>query len=266
MSDIGAWLLDCNGVVFVDDELLPGVADAIKHVRERETPVRFVTNHPSRSRSETADFLTGLGIPTTESEVITSTWATARFIDDRDYQTVFVIGSRGLHREIERVGMRETIAEPDAVVVGVTPDLTYDQLTTATRLLVEESPTFVATNPDTTYPASDGPAPGTGAIIAFLERASGQSATIVGKPERPMFDYALSTVPAVAIEDVVFVGDTIETDVLGAHRAGLRAAYVGTPPGTDDPEKSPDATADSLAAFLDGYVEIPWLSWSSEKG
>jgi ribonucleotide monophosphatase NagD (HAD superfamily) len=49
----------------------------------------------------------------------------------------------------------------------------------------------------------------------------------VGKPERPFFDMAIKTL-GLPPNQVVMIGDSIETDIGGAQRAGIEAILVRT--------------------------------------
>jgi N-acetylglutamate synthase-like GNAT family acetyltransferase len=111
------------------------------------------------------------------------------------------------------------------VVVGWDRDLTYDRLRTAT-VLIGRGAGLVATNADPSYPAPGGELwPGAGAILAAVEAGSGRRATVVGKPQRPLFDLAVDRAGSRA---ALVVGDRIETDIVGAANAGLDSALVLT--------------------------------------
>jgi glycerol-1-phosphatase len=105
---------------------------------------------------------------------------------------------------------------------------------------------------DRTFPMPDGAWPGTGAILAAVETASGHKAdAIVGKPEPTMYEAArdrLGEGRALAI------GDRLDVDVLGAKRAGLDSALVLTGATAreqvDGAKPAPTHVADSLAALL----------------
>jgi ribonucleotide monophosphatase NagD (HAD superfamily) len=109
-----------------------------------------------------------------------------------------------------------------------------------------------ATNRDATFPTPDGPAPATGAIVAAVEVGSGAKAIAIGKPEPAMFRLARARMPAAA--RVAVVGDRLDSDVLGGHRAGLPTIAVVDPDRPDaDPGVrvvEPDHVVPSLAAIV----------------
>jgi glycerol-1-phosphatase len=139
----------------------------------------------------------------------------------------------------------------DVVVVAGTNRLGYDDLRTA-MLALRRGGELIATSRDPVYPAADGLAPGTGALVAAVEYASGTTATIVGKPERGLFDTALDRL---GDGRTLVVGDRLDADVAAAATAGLDSALVLTG-GTSAEEAAaaeeprPLLVADSLAALV----------------
>ena len=110
----------------------------------------------------------------------------------------------------------------EVVVVAGTEDLVYDDLRQAT-LAVRRGADFLATGRDPTYPQQDGLWPGTGAILAAVEYASGRSADIVGKPQPQLLYTALDRL---GDGRTLVVGDRVDTDLGAAAAAQLDAALV----------------------------------------
>jgi glycerol-1-phosphatase len=252
------WLVDLDGVVYVDDRGVPGAADTVHVLRARGAAVVFVTNDPRGSRQDYADRLLGLGIPAGVDDIVTAGSATADYLVREQLvdRTVFVIGSPALKQEVARIGCR-TVTGREAlnagvVVIGGHEGFDYTELTIGS-IAARRGARVVATGRDATFPTADGPAPATGAIVAALEVASGVTATTVGKPEPLMFELARERMPGRG--RVVVVGDRLDSDVLGGRRAGLATILVRDPvrPGSDAGQLhvSPDYEVPSLAAVLD---------------
>ena len=83
---------------------------------------------------------------------------------------------------------------------------------------------LVATSRDPTLPMPGGAWPGTGAILAAVETASGASAEIGGKPERHLFDLARERLGDPG--RVAMIGDRVSSDIEGGRRAGLETILV----------------------------------------
>ncbi|HEY4048296.1 MAG TPA: HAD hydrolase-like protein, partial [Acidobacteriaceae bacterium] len=64
-------------------------------------------------------------------------------------------------------------------------------------------------------------------FVAALEHATGRKAVILGKPAAPFFEAAIEKL-GVPAEQLLMVGDDIETDIGGAQAAGLKGALVKT--------------------------------------
>jgi HAD superfamily hydrolase (TIGR01450 family) len=110
------------------------------------------------------------------------------------------------------------------VVVGATLDLTYDDLKNA-ALAARRGADLLATGRDPTYPMPDGFWPGTGAILAAVEAASGRTASIVGKPEPQLF---FTAIDRLGENRTLVIGDRLDSDVAGAAKAHLDSALVLT--------------------------------------
>jgi len=95
---------------------------------------------------------------------------------------------------------------------------------------VERGARLLATNPDNWCPvSSEKTRPGAGATAAFLESSTGRSAYYLGKPNGYMFHRARRKLAELALnepEQVVMIGDTMETDIRGAIEAGMQAFLV----------------------------------------
>jgi HAD superfamily hydrolase (TIGR01450 family) len=223
-----AFLIDLDGVIYVGSALLPGVSEALQRLRLAGKAIRFLTNDPRPTRRELVERLNRLGVEVRVEELVTSGWATARYLRDRGIRTVSVLGSVGLRTELELSGIEVTDHEvPEAVVVGADERLGYLDLLRASRLILQGA-RFVALNVDRSFPLPDGPAPATGAVVSALEAATGQRPVVVGKPATPMFELALASFPLGC--RVVMVGDNPEADVVGAHQAGIPAILVASEP------------------------------------
>jgi len=112
----------------------------------------------------------------------------------------------------------------DIVVCGKDETLTWHKLATAT-LNINAGAEFYATNADTTLPTERGVILGNGAILAALETATGVKPMVIGKPEPVMYQQALKVLGSSA-DRTLAIGDRLETDILGAHRAGLKSILV----------------------------------------
>ena len=253
-------IIDLDGVVWLEGHEIPGAAQAIATLRDQGTRVVFLTNDPKSSREELAGRLTGLGIPAGPADVLTSAAATARLLSSSPGfvgRAAFVVGAEALHQEFERAGF-DLVSEDQAeraaaVVVGGHEGFGYAELQAATTAVLHGAKLF-ATGRDALVPGPERPSPGTGAIVAAIEAATGVAATVVGKPEPFVFQIARDMLAD--REPVAVVGDTLSSDILGAKRAGLDAILVLTGTSTErDLDRAgvrPDHVLSSLAELARG--------------
>jgi HAD superfamily hydrolase (TIGR01450 family) len=177
-----AWLLDLDGVVWLAHRPIPGVAEGVAALRAAGERVLFVTNASMAPVGVLEEALAAMGIPA-EGDVLSSAMAAAHLLEPG--ARALVCGGPGVVEALERRGV-EVVEDGvvDAVVVGLTRDLTYDLLLRASTA-VRDGARFIATNTDPTYPTPGGLTPGGGAIVAAVATAAGVEPEVAGKPHRP---------------------------------------------------------------------------------
>jgi glycerol 3-phosphatase-2 len=252
-------IVDLDGVVWIGETPIAGSAASLAALRARGLPLVFLTNDPSGSRAEYVTRLARVGVQATETEIVTSGRALASRIRgwEGTKKAVFVVGSSGLKSELRQAGLQlrdgQAVLEAEVVAVGGHPGFNYEELRVAAQL-VRRGASFYAAGRDATFPMPDGPWPGTGAILAAIETAAGKQATVVGKPERHIFEVARSLLPD--SRRVAIVGDHLKADIAGGHRAGLTTILVltGTTSRQDleagDPDR-PDVVLQRLADLVE---------------
>jgi HAD superfamily hydrolase (TIGR01450 family) len=251
------FLIDLDGVVWIGRDLIPGAAEALRSLIEGGKEVVFVTNNPGRAPSTYAGRLRQAGIPTADNRVVTAGVVTARLAAERvgEGAGAFVSGAPGLKEAAGEAGLElldgEAGREAAAVLVSGHRDFDYEELLTAT-LALQGGASLFATSRDPTLPMPGGAWPGTGAILAAVETASGARAEIGGKPERHLFDQARALIPNAG--RVAMVGDRLASDIEGGRRAGLATVLVlsGACSGEEAAaaEAPPDHVVDDLSGLL----------------
>ena len=249
-------LCDLDGVVWLAHQPIPGSVGAIASLREAGIRVVFVTNNSFSTYDEQVAALGSIGVPA-EGDIVTSAMSAATAI--KSGWRVLLCGSRGLIEEIGRVTDDVVVAynEPmaagdfDAVVVGFHREFNYQVLTDALTA-VRGGAVLIGSNDDPTYPTPNGPIPGGGSILAAIEKASGVTPTVTGKPYEPMALLVRDMCGDVLPEEMVMIGDRSDTDGGFAITMGARFAMVlsGVMPTADGSE------ADIVAPDLAGVVEI----------
>lgn len=222
------FLLDLDGCVWVGDYLTPRAAETITALRRARKRVAFVTNSPRRSAEQFAHKLSGLGIPASAEEIVTVGDALQYALaDSHRGATAVVIGSSAIHRHVRDAGLRitngsQSTGSAQVVVVAGHEGFDYAELREATTAVLGGATLLGATR-DATFPMPNGKWPGTGAVLAAVETAAGTTAITFGKPAPGLFTAALDRLgPGRAL----VVGDQLDTDLAGAHAAGIDTAIV----------------------------------------
>lgn len=258
LAHIQALIADMDGTLWRGEQPLPGLVEFARFLQRRGIGWMVVTNNtvemPDRYRQRLARF----GIQAGREQVLTAAEATAAYLQ-REWPpgaTVFMIGQTGLAEALRAAGFRlaANAARPvDLVVVGGDTGLTYTRLKDAI-LLVQAGARFIGANPDLLVPTEEGLVPEAGTTLAAIRAATGVAPVIVGKPERLLFEMALTRLGREPGRTVM-LGDRLETDILGGQRAGLDAILVTT--GVDDEQAvirtgiQPDLVVSGLAELVD---------------
>jgi glycerol-1-phosphatase len=257
-DEFDGFLIDLDGVVWIGREPVPGSAEALAALLAAGKQIAFVTNNPGREPAQYAERLASIGVEVGPERIVTAGMVAARLAAGAG-GPVFVIGAPALKRLVEGEGARvagvEEAAGAAAVLVSGHRDFDYAELAAAKRALDAGAALF-ATSRDPTLPMPGGELPGTGAVLAAVETASGRRAEIGGKPERHLFELALAAIPGA--ERVAMVGDRLSSDVAGGHAAGLATVLVlsgtsGEGGGSEDlagADPAPDFVLADLAALL----------------
>jgi glycerol-1-phosphatase len=256
-------ILDLDGCVYVGGEPTDRAPEAIAELRAAGKRIAFVTNDPRSSGEDYVRRLWTMGIQASLGDVVTVGGAMQHLLaETRQGRMAYVIGTQAMVEHVQAAGLKvmngtDLASRAEVVVVAGTNDLVYADLRWA-ALALRRGADFLATSRDPTYPMPDGLWPGTGAVVAALEYATGREAAIVGKPEPQLY---LTALDRLGEGRTLAVGDKIEADVAAAKRVGLDAALVltgGTSRAEADAAKEvrPDRVADTLAGLLlDGRGE-----------
>jgi HAD superfamily hydrolase (TIGR01450 family) len=250
-------VLDLDGCVWVGDQPVPGSVEAIAALREEGKRVAFVTNNARESGDQYVRKLWGMGVQASLGDVVTVGGAMQHLLAETRRGTgTYVIGTETMHRHVTDAGLKvlngtDLASRAELVVVSGTDQLTLAEIRDAV-LALRRGADFLATGRDPTYPQPDGLWPGTGAIVAAIEYASGKTATIVGKPEPQLL---FTAVERLGEGRTLVVGDRLDGDIAAAAKARLDSALVLTGETTREEadaakDPRPRHVADSLADLV----------------
>jgi 4-nitrophenyl phosphatase len=262
-------IFDVDGTVVRGVDPLPGAAAGVAAVDDAGLDRVFVSNNPTKPPAAYERRLGRAGIPVDADEVLTAGSVTADYLSmHHPDDDVAVVGEQSLVELIQETGVEARRvdggiaddidsadhgdpARPDVLVASIDREFHYDTLRTCLWLLADPSVTFLGTDPDVVIPAPHADVPGSGAMIDAIANVVGRDPqAILGKPGATMRDTALDRL-GLAPEDLLIVGDRLDTDIALGAESGMTTALVRTGV-TDDAALAassirPDHVLDSLS-------------------
>jgi glycerol-1-phosphatase len=260
-------LADLDGVIYTGRNAIPHAVESI-NTAQATIRVGYITNNASRTPASVAEHLNGLGLRVSPDDVVTSPQAAVKLLAGLvpAGSTILVVGGAGLLDVVTSAGFVPTDSaddKPAAVIQGFAPEVGWRQLAEASYALKRDADgngiPWVATNTDWTIPQERGIAPGNGTLVSAVHTTVGILPVVAGKPERAIFDEATTRFGA---STPVFIGDRLDTDILGANRAGIASIMVLT--GIDGakqviaagPEERPHFLLEDLRGLTEPYPVI----------
>lgn len=227
-------ILDMDGVLWRGDTPMPGLVDFFDTIAQAQVGYVLATNNAAKTAAMVVEQLAGYGVKIPRELILNSAEATARYLRHNypEKKSAYVVGEDGLvlamtDQEFEVLNGDSFIgskSRADVVVVGFTRHVCYPQLASAAHL-INNGALFIGTNPDVSIPTEFGPLPGAGALLAYLEAATGRRPLVIGKPNLPMFQEALRLLGNKPKTTVV-VGDRLSTDIAGGRAAGMKTVLL----------------------------------------
>lgn len=274
LDGVDVVLADLDGVVYRGDDAIPYAVESLNRAQE-SLRVGYLTNNASRTDATVAGHLSDLGLTVAPDDVVTSPQAAVKLLAGlvEPGSRILVVGGDGLVTEVERAGfvvVRSAEDAPAAVIQGFAPSVGWTDLAEAAFALKSrdggEGIPWVATNTDWTIPQARGTAPGNGTLVSAVHTAVGRLPVVAGKPERAIFDAASARFGA---SSPLFIGDRLDTDIIGANRVGMASALVLT--GIDGPKQVLAADPDSRPTFILGdlrelFAPYPHAEVTEKRG
>ncbi len=237
-------IFDLDGVLEFQGKAYPGAIELLVSLRRKQVSVRVLSNSTLKSQRSCAEKLNRKGFHVYQHEVVTASFATARYLETLKPRSCWVMfKGEGLE---EFRNFRQDRDNPEYLVLGDwRDDFNFQNLNKAVQLLYKGAKLVVMITE--TVDSSLGEMELTvGAYGKMLEDAAGIKAIYIGKPNRYIFDITLDTMRDIDRDKILMVGDRMEADILGAKRAGLKAALVKTGEFRESDLESPVAVPDYI--------------------
>jgi HAD superfamily hydrolase (TIGR01458 family) len=241
-------LFDLDGVVHIGNTPIPGAADTLAFLRDRHIPFRFVTNTTTESPESLHQRMASMHLPITKEAILTTHQVAAEYLIQLGRPTCFLLVADNALAAYDGIPTNETT--PQYVVIGDIGDRWNYELLNRVFNMVMDGADMIALHKGRYWKTETGLQMDIGAFVEGLEYTTGKGATVVGKPSAPFFEMAIKDL-GLKKDDVVMIGDDIETDVGGAQSAGIRGVLVKTGKYREEvaarSDVQPEAVLDSIA-------------------
>jgi HAD superfamily hydrolase (TIGR01450 family) len=256
-SPFSAVLLDLDGTLYHEDQVLPGAAALVRRLQDEGRIYACLTNSTSSPQRLQAR-LAGMGIEMPTAVIYTAASASADYVLERFAvrPRVFNLATEGLAELLEgKVTWVSAIGEAcDAVIAGAPANLfaTAERQRIALYLL-RAGAALVGICADRIYPSPRGLEFGSGAMAEMLAYAANVRPTYAGKPEAIFFQ-ELCRKLEVEPGSCVLIGDNLESDIAGAKKLGMTTVLTltGVSAASDVARASPALAPDRIIEDLNG--------------
>jgi HAD superfamily hydrolase (TIGR01458 family) len=255
-------LSDIAGTLYFKGKPIPGVKEAVLRLKERGIKCIFFTNTDSKSPKSILQTLNNHGFKVNEEEIFTPIIALKNFLSRIPECSLFLVTTEEIKNEFNKFNIVEKYEEsllPDYVIIGDFRDeWDVHRLNDAFKYIMKGSK-LLGTQGNRYFLDKKGePVIDTGSFVNLVGNAAGVEPKIFGKPTKEYFLQALQKIQ-LKPEEVVVMGDDIETDIQGAINAGLKGILVKTGKGNSvDLEKlpiKPFKIIESFSSILD-YINL----------
>lgn len=236
-------MLDSYGVVKNHKGLIEGIPNTIDWIKKEGKAFRLLTNDASRSQQQQKESLGRLGLSNIElHEIITSGMMAKQFLEQKITSgKIAYLGTENSAEYILQSGL-EHIAVSDVDMDNIDDisafvfldDEGFDwntDINKTVNLLRKKTMPVILANSDKYYPvAKHDVAVATGGIAKLVESMLSKKFIHFGKPDSQMFMYAYEGLIEehgfIDKKDILMVGDTLGTDILGGNKFGVKTMLV----------------------------------------
>jgi len=266
------FVFDMDGTLILGDKknnnmaMLPGAADFINALIDRDIPYVVMTNGTARSPSAYVDVLSAAGIPMTSNTMMTPSSVAADYFVQQGCKRIMVLGCPGVWEPLADLGLEVVLSSGDytdpvdAVYIGWYREFGFRDIENAWMACRDGAGLYTASDVPF-FATANGPGIGTScALSAALKPLTGKDALVLGKPSVHAIEAAARHL-GLAVTDIAVVGDDANLEVPMAKDNGALAIYVHTGTGgphafDERPEtKWPDISVANVGALMALYQD-----------
>ena len=254
-NNVKGILTDIDGTLYSKGAPIPGAIDTLLKLREKGLKFLFFTNTDSKSPKTVLKMLLDYGFSISKEEIFTPVIALKEFLFQYLNKKSYFLTTLEVEKEFEEIQRVEGNEITDYVVLGDFHDnWDVNRLNTAFKYVLKGAK-LLGTQGNRYYLDHNGePVIDTGSFIQMIAYAANTTPKIFGKPSKEYFLQALKKLNLTK-DEIIVIGDDLESDIHGAINAGLKGILVKTGKGQFfDPkneEIKPNWVLDSFSSLID---------------
>ena len=226
MKNSKGLLIDLEGVLYSDNNVIPGSVETINELRNQGLVLRFITNTTTIPRINILKNLLNYGLKIDEEEIFTPIVATKIYLEEKNIKEIFLVTSKEL--AIEFQNYKITNEYPQAIIMGdIYKDFNWDILDRIFKLINKNNSYLISLHQNKYCIRNDEISLDLGPFVKAIEYATNKEAILMGKPNKNFFDLAIKDLK-INRDKIIMVGDDIKSDIEGGFYAGLETIQVMT--------------------------------------
>lgn len=242
--------LDLDGVVWIFFEPINGAPECVTNLKKLGKQIHYVTNNSMLYESYLLKILNNNNFPGTIDDIVTPIQIVIGYLKTMKFvnEEIFVIGLSPIKEGLKKAGfnvlpdppstidgtVEALLAENDVdkrnvkvVILDIDTNLTYIKIQKAFWYLLNPNCTWIVTLKDKTAPMGPkGPVLGIYHNIECLKDLTGREYTTMAKPSMSCANYVKEKYKVTDPKKVLFIGDSIESDMSTAAIAGFQKLLV----------------------------------------
>ena len=246
---IKGFLIDLDGVIYQDDQLIPGAKEFVTLLDKNNIPFRFITNSSLKTEDEISGKLNKMGLDVKSEYIFSALTSAKHYVKNKKYKN----GKALLPEKSAKYFRYNPDKKIDCVLDGDLGEaFQFDILNSSFKLLMSGAD-LLAVHKNRFWKVDNELRLDAGGFVKLLEYASGKKAEIIGKPSAIFFNQVINDIK-IKPKNLAMIGDDMETDILGAAKQNISTILVKT--GKTDKKLlkkfsvKPDVVVDSVASLI----------------
>lgn len=231
LKDIDFIIFDLDGVFYREDENILGTKEIIDYLDLKNIEYCFFTNNSNYKTKRYKEKLLKGSVDVDENKIFTTTKLIEHYLFENSAKDIYVLGSTQLQETLYSKYKKNSIS-PEFIVIGMDNNITLKDISNTINL-IKNNTQIIAANPDKLIPLKDRFELECGVINSIISEFTNKEIKIIGKPNSYGYETILNKFKKEK-EKTMMIGDTYDTDILGAINSNINPAWIKT--GNDLPK------------------------------